>query len=138
MTAFTEKPVVRILDRYQYRIEKPYTFYHRFIGSTDVITVPVGYVTDLASVPRGLWWWFPPNGRWAGAAILHDYLYGGGEMGGESVTRKEADEIFHEAMLILGVGKWKAKVMWFFVRCFGWRAWRKRGLNVINTGRLVR
>ena len=37
-----------------------------------VISVPVGYVTDLASVPRILWSVFPPHGRYAKATIIHN------------------------------------------------------------------
>ncbi|EOK4349625.1 DUF1353 domain-containing protein [Escherichia coli] len=37
-----------------------------------MISVPVGYVTDLASVPRILWSVFPPHGRYAKATIIHN------------------------------------------------------------------
>lgn len=38
------------------------------------ITVPTGFVTDLASVPRALWWAIAPFDV-ARAAIIHDLLY---------------------------------------------------------------
>ena len=38
-------------------------------------------------------------------------------------TRKEADLIFYEAMLVGGTKPWKAKVMYLAVRTFGWAAW---------------
>ena len=38
------------------------------------ITVPVGFVTDLASVPRAMWWAIAPFDV-ARAAIIHDLLY---------------------------------------------------------------
>ena len=38
------------------------------------ITVPTGFVTDLASVPRAMWWLIAPFDV-ARAAIIHDLLY---------------------------------------------------------------
>ena len=40
------------------------------------------------------------------------------------ITRKEADDIFYEAMLVSKVPKWKALIMYKFVRMFGWLSWR--------------
>jgi len=39
------------------------------------ITIPKGFVTDYASVPRYLWWLYPPVGGYDDAAVVHDYLY---------------------------------------------------------------
>lgn len=39
------------------------------------ITVPCGFVTDLASIPEVLQSVMKPNGPWAMAACLHDLLY---------------------------------------------------------------
>lgn len=38
------------------------------------IFVPSGYVSDGASVPRVLWWLFPPTGKYLRAAIFHDWM----------------------------------------------------------------
>ena len=43
--------------------------------TSDVITVPAGFVTDLASIPRLVWSFYPPDGPWVKAAIIHDFLY---------------------------------------------------------------
>ena len=44
--------------------------------TNDGITVPKGFITDLASIPRVLWWLYSPsNGDYAGACLIHDYLY---------------------------------------------------------------
>lgn len=40
-----------------------------------VILIPKGYVWDLASVPRFLWWLFPPDSDSELAFLIHDYLY---------------------------------------------------------------
>lgn len=39
------------------------------------IVVPIGFVTDFASIPRFLWSIYPPTGRYQRAAVLHDWLY---------------------------------------------------------------
>lgn len=39
-----------------------------------MVNVPEGFVTDLASVPRAFWEIMRPEGRYAYAAVVHDYL----------------------------------------------------------------
>ena len=46
----------------------------RETNKTETITVPTGFVTDLASVPRAMWWLIAPFDV-ARAAIIHDLLY---------------------------------------------------------------
>ena len=46
----------------------------RETNKTETITVPSGFVTDLASVPRAMWWLIAPFDV-ARAAIIHDLLY---------------------------------------------------------------
>jgi len=82
-----------------------------------VITVPAGFVTDFASVPRGLWNIVPRWGRHGEAAVLHDYLYDIGVY-----TRKECDKIFLVAMKECRAKK--ARIIWAGVRMGGWLAWR--------------
>jgi len=80
--------------------------------------IPAGFVTDGASVPRGLWNLFPPFGRYNKAALLHDWLYQFGAM-----TRAQADYVFLEAMKELGVGLLTRWAMYSGVRAGGWVAW---------------
>lgn len=54
-------------------------------------TVPKGFKTDLASVPRIFWTIFPPFGRYSRAAVLHDYYW---ELGNFEL----ANRLFKEAM----------------------------------------
>ena len=39
------------------------------------VEVPEGFVTDLASIPRAFWQVLRPEGRYAYAAVVHDFLY---------------------------------------------------------------
>ena len=84
------------------------------------ITVPVGFETDFASVPRIFWRIVPPWGKYSPAAVVHDFLYSS-----KIVDRKKADNIFLELMEHLGVSKWKRSVMYRAVRSFGSFYWNK-------------
>lgn len=85
-----------------------------FAGSGIFVTVPDGFMTDLASVPRLLWPLVPPHSPdYAAAAVVHDFLY---EWKQGLFTRVVADAIFYEAMRVLGVPAWRAVVMYLAVR----------------------
>lgn len=102
-------------------------------GSGEVITVPAGATTDLASIPfpaRGI---FPPDGPWAKAAVIHDWLYVtrgtcfrdgfNGRTRAKPYTRAEADGILREAMQVLGVSAFARGVIWSAVRLGGKGGW---------------
>ncbi|ECB2272091.1 DUF1353 domain-containing protein, partial [Salmonella enterica subsp. enterica serovar Newport] len=110
---FTTPAILEMLDHYLWRIHEPFEFYLSDDNS-DVISVPAGFITDLASVPRIFWTFMPPDGKYAKAAIIHDYLYDNALR-----TKKEADRIFLDGMTVLGVPKWKRIVMYLAVRIFG-------------------
>lgn len=79
--------------------------------------IPKGFITDLASTPRFLWSILPPFGRYSVAALVHDYLYRIG------YDKKLADKVFYELMIKHGTYKWKAKVMYYGVKLFGFKAY---------------
>ncbi|EEC0864570.1 DUF1353 domain-containing protein [Salmonella enterica subsp. enterica] len=113
MSHFTTPAILEMLDHYLWRVHEPFEFYLSEDNS-DVISVPAGFVTDLASVPRIFWALLPPDGKYAKAAIIHDYLYDNALR-----TKKEADRIFLDGMTVLGVPKWKRTIMYWAVRLFG-------------------
>ena len=57
------------------------------------VEVPEGFVCDLTSVPRVFWQAMRPEGRYAYAAVVHDYLYWM-----QDRSREEADRIFRFAL----------------------------------------
>lgn len=81
----------------------------------DSITVPIGFLTDLATTPRAMWIWLPPNWKYTKAAVLHDYL-----LVSEERTWSEANKLFHEAMGGLGVNKTTNWVMYQSVCFWKW------------------
>jgi hypothetical protein len=76
--------------------------------------IPKGFEFDGASVPRILWWLFPPAGRYMVAALLHDYL-----LKQNTVSRAFADAMFLLVMKLLGVTLWRRAIMYGAVRIFG-------------------
>ena len=101
------------------------------------ITCKKGFVTDLASVPRAIWWLISP---WdiARAAIIHDLLYkrireyrAENEdiddpnietvVGNYTAAKKAADDVFLMAMEDAqpAVPNWKMKAAYYAVVLFG-------------------
>ncbi|EEI4447826.1 DUF1353 domain-containing protein [Salmonella enterica] len=119
MSKFTTPAILEMLGHYNWRVYEPFEFYLSD-DESDVIEVPAGFVTDLASVPRIFWSLMPPDGRYAKAAIIHDYMYDNAQR-----TKREADRIFLDGMTVLGVPKWKRTVMYLAVRLFGRGNYRK-------------
>lgn len=85
----------------------------------EISTVREGFIFDFASVPRFLWWLYPPAGTegnpYGIAALFHDWLLDHKQIGGRPITRSEADDIFLEIMLYLGVRKTLAYTMYYAV-----------------------
>lgn len=101
-------------------------------GNGERFEVPAGTVTDYASIPRLFWnlKGFNPYGPAKMPAVLHDYLYAlrGGEPYEKS--RRECDDLFLEAMQLVGVGWLHRHVIYAAVRLMGGihsmgRAWRR-------------
>jgi len=88
-------------------------------GSKETINVPIGFMTDFASVPRFLWGVIPRWGKYGNAAVVHDFAYWE-----QNYSRKRSDEIFLEGMVVLGVSKLLRRTIYYAVRTFGALAWR--------------
>ncbi len=130
MSSFTKPLIVKFLDRedvikwYQvwkwFKTYKWFELYEEFEfymdweeGIRQIITVPKGFRTDFASIPLPLRVILSPIGRHGKAAVLHDYLCEYGTM-----SRKDADRVFLEAMKVKDVGWIKKRVMYRGVRVY--------------------
>src|ERR1700739_1326247 len=82
------------------------------------ITVPRGFVTDLASIPPIFYSWLRPDGNYAYAAIIHDYLYWQ-----QDYPREQADDVLKAAMEDLKVDRLTIEAIYEAVTLFGQRAW---------------
>ena len=82
------------------------------------VSVPTGFVTDLASIPRVFWSLLRPDGVYAYAAILHDYLYWF-----QTLPRENCDMIFKLAMQDFGIDTVTVTTIYEAVRKAGGPAW---------------
>ena len=120
MSEFTKMLVVSPLaDGKAWFLQEEFSYDVGEEGSGNTVMVPRWFITDFASVPRPLWAVFPRWGLYGNAAVIHDFLYYD-----QSRNRKEADNIFLEAMEVLEVGWLKRTAMYWAVRSFGWIAWQ--------------
>jgi hypothetical protein len=107
------------------------------------VQVPMGFVTDFASVPRLFWTALPPDGDYTYAAILHDYLYWN-----QATDKATADLVLKAAMEDFGVSAAQAFAVYNGVKVGGQSAWdgnaalkaagEKRILKVFPTDPTVR
>ncbi len=86
-----------------FKLLKPITFKARIDGEIVDINIPKGFVTDFASTPKSLWWFFGPIGIHIIPATIHDYIYTS-----KLYSKKVADKLFYDAMKDYGVGSLKA------------------------------
>lgn len=97
--------------------------------SQDSLTVPVGFVTDLASIPPALQSFIQQNGPYLLPAVVHDYLYWK-----QTCTRDQSDQILLLAMIEHAVPEAQRFAIYQAVHFAGMFAWdenartRKAGL----------
>ncbi len=129
MSSFTKPLIVKFLDRDKekwfkfwkwfktykwFELHESFGFYWDKSETERILfTVPKGFQTDFASIPKPFRVILSPIGRHGKAAVLHDYLceYG-------LISRKEVDMVFLEAMKVKDVGWLKRRFMYRGVRTF--------------------
>lgn len=93
-----------------------------FIVHSDVLdgalTVPDGFICDLSSIPRFLWWESTPA-DYPEAGVIHDYAYHDNHL-----PRAVADKLYREALDMLDAGGFRRQVRYWGLRAFGWHAYR--------------
>lgn len=92
------------IDRPRWRLVIPLYFKE--------IVVPVGFETDMGTIPRLLWTVFDPINRYAPATIVHDFAL-------TIMSREEADTLFRDALEEMQISPWRIKSMHQAVRQFG-------------------
>jgi hypothetical protein len=96
-------------------VTRPYAYVHPIYGAEVKVEVPLGFVTDFASIPSFFHFIVQPFGRHAPAAVMHDYLYAIGQ----KKARRLADRLFLNAMKDAGVPALRRSLMYRMVRFFG-------------------
>jgi hypothetical protein len=81
-----------------------------------LITIPKGFITDFASIPKIFWSIQSPYDiKTIGPSILHDYLY----TCPNNLTRQKIDSIFHSSLIDNLVNPVKSYLYWLAVRIAG-------------------
>lgn len=91
------------------------------------LEVPIGSITDLASIPRILRNIpaLDPNGLSRRPAGMHDWLYGSKE--GRRYGKQFADSFLRAALLAEGTTKGTAATFYYGVHWFGGSSWDSDG-----------
>jgi len=128
MSAFTTPLIVSPCSNGRdWLLKKSFTYHIGSKFSRHYVRVPKGFKTDFASVPR-IFFFLPDWATYSKAPVLHDWLFRSKQITGKPITRKRADDIFLEAMLV----DWRnhrsryfvAHMEYWAVRIAGWLAWR--------------
>ena len=99
-----DRVVVQPIGKDKFRVYKDFKCYG--------YTIPEGFVTNGANIPRIFWSIFPPNSpEYLSAVVIHDYMCKNVKLYGY----EKADRYLYEAMIEIGVSKWKAKL--FYTCC---------------------
>lgn len=114
--------VTEISDKIWAVYDHPFRYDSDLAG---LITVPTGFYTDFASVPRLGLLYAMLGDRAHQPAVIHDFLYATG-----TTTRSMADHVLYEAMTVIEIADWQRDLIYAGVRAGGWYAWeqhRKEG-----------
>jgi hypothetical protein len=108
------------VDGGQWVLTRPLVYESELLNA--ILTVPDGFETDLASVPRLPVVYTLVGDTARAAAVVHDFLYGRPDI----CTRKIADSVLQEACGASGVSAWRSWLMWAGVRLGGSGHYSKR------------
>lgn len=88
-----------------------------FIINDKKYEIPANFKTDLASIPKIIWpIMAPSHSSLIRAAIIHDWFY----RKNCEFSRLQTDLIFYHVLRNDGVSSFKASLMYYAVRIFGW------------------
>lgn len=102
-----DRVVVQPIGKDKFRVYKDFSYQGVYVARD--------FVTDGANIPRIFWSLFPPNSpEYLSAIVIHDYMCENVELYGY----EKADRYFYEAMIEIGVSKWKADLFYFCVKWY--------------------
>lgn len=133
MNNFLGDLLIKYVDGKRWEVAEGFTYRIGDPNSRVYVRIPTGFVTDFASMPLGIVF-KSPGGKWDKPAVVHDVLYKRGYADGScqvrrSVTRRDADDIFKEAMAVAGVNWLARQIIYAGVRLGGFRAWNEHRRN---------
>lgn len=114
MSSFTNPPVLTKIGAQRWRVDVGFVYHIGRVDSGFFVAIESGYETDLTSVPKCFKWALKPDGQYAHAAIVHDWMYDRA-----IASKAHADLTFYEAMEVLKVPQPLRWLMYQAVRWFG-------------------
>ncbi len=109
MSNFLTPLIVEELDDQRWALTSDLWYQSDIFGGD--IKVPLGFVTDFASVPRIPFAFWATGDTAHEGATVHDFLYQT-----HLRDRETADRIFLEAMKVTGIAPWRRDLMYWAVR----------------------
>lgn len=89
-------------------------------------TINKNFVSDGASIPRGLWNWVEPfDARYLKIFTAHDWFYATGQL-----SRLDADKFMYDGLRQQGMSWAKANSIYYAVRAFGKNHYDDREIGV--------
>lgn len=87
--------------------------------------IPVGFVSDGASIPRLFWRILDPriNSKTLKPSIKHDFVY---RTPSVRITRKQADKMYYQELRENDYRRCKCVLVYLGVRLGGWLSYKKR------------
>jgi hypothetical protein len=134
MSGFLSRLRLDYIDGHVWEVVEPFEYCLGEPEGPERVIVPAGFPTDFASIPRALWTFLPPTGKYGKATLIHDALYQNRmvtiHVDEEQtifrlVERGEADSILKEGMEVLKVGWFTRQLVYSGVRVGGWLPWKK-------------
>ena len=111
-----EKIKTKQIAPLKWEVIKEFLFYSFLLRQW--IVIPIGFITDYASVPWPIVLFIKRRGRHGTAAVIHDLLYRY-----QPCSRLLADLVMYERMAIDGVSFTKANIILLGLRLGGQFAW---------------
>lgn len=88
------------------------------LSNGEILTIPSGYVYDMASVPKWLWSFVRPFNDGLLGTLIHDYLYVQ-----KKWKRKDIDKEYLFWNNITNKNKFDNYIRYYVVRATGWIVW---------------
>ena len=107
-----------------WKLHSPLVYESDLLG---LITVPVGFETDLASVPRVPFIYMMWGGKAHREGVIHDYLFRSDSVPPSSYS--QANGVFFEAMAVREKPVYVRYPMWWGVVIGGWTAYHKKKVS---------
>jgi hypothetical protein len=115
MAQFETPLLLRPLGGRLWHIEHPFVYVSDIAGR---IEVPAGFISDLNSIPRFLWWASTPA-DYPEAGVVHDWGYRG------NLPRAVADAVYREILGVTQMGAPRRNGRFWALRIFGRFSYKK-------------